>query len=401
MQDSETPLSTGESARTLFKPRSQSERVLQWVQTAMVLGAAVLAVFALTADVGTSGWRVFTVGILSALAATAVGGAFGFLFGLPVSSRVTVVNQAAPRSPQQAPGPAADVPSQQRSDWFSDNTSMEQIADWLTKIIVGLTLVQWGSLQLQFNRLAAAVTGAMLAPAADAPAAAARSAAMLLRGDAGRVPGGVILGAYAIFGFILVYLWSRRYLSAELAAGRGDSIRNQREAESAFVQKAAESGAVQERLSLPGARAAAFAALDGDGGAVEVPRRDFSELVERGEVEDDPWKGQFGGHASDGSVEVRANVEELQTQRGWFAVELIVRGATTQDRKALRSSRARIYLHPTFSNAIRVNKFGASGRIAVPLVCYEGFTVGVQLEDGRLFELDLTELPNVPEDFRG
>jgi hypothetical protein len=48
-----------------------------------------------------------------------------------------------------------------------------------------------------------------------------------------------------------------------------------------------------------------------------------------------------------------------------------------------------------------VNKFGASGRITVPLVCYEGFTVGVHLEDGRQFELDLTALPNVPEAFRG
>ncbi|HEX8193865.1 MAG TPA: hypothetical protein VF552_13290 [Allosphingosinicella sp.] len=373
----------------LVEPPSQSERVLSWVQYAMLGGLIILAIFAAAAPAGTSGVRIFTVGILAALASGAVGAALGLLFGLPISSRVTVVNQQAGRPQTQA---APD-----RQDWFSDNTSMEQIADWLTKIIVGLTLVNWGGLQLQFNRAGAAVTAAMLAPG---DAASTRA---LMRGDAAMVPGSVVLGAYAVLGFLLAYLWSRRYLSAELAAGRGALIDIQKRAETAFVEQAAGAGAVQRpREDVSGFVTAALTrAASEQNQPIEVRREPFESRIAPGEAPDDPWKGQFGGHATDGSVEVTAAVEPLQTQDGFYAVELIVRGMNTIERVKLRSRKARIYLHPTFQDPVRENKFGASGRIRIPLVCYEGFTVGVHLEDGRLFELDLSELPNVPEEFRG
>lgn len=370
---------------------SQSERVLLWVQVAMAGGVTFLGIMSGWNPEGTSGVRIFTIGILAALASASVGAALGLLFGLPISSRVTVVNQQS--GANQPPGSQAQ-PARDRQDWFSDNTSMEQIADWLTKIIVGLALVEWANLQIQFNRAAAAVTAAMLAPND------ANSRVPAPSGDAGLVPGGVLLAAYFILGFLLAYLWSRRYLSAELAAGRGALIDIQKRAESNFVQEAAGAGAVQ------GAEAGTTSFIAkgltrAGGAAADVPRRPFEEEVTGGHVPDDPWNGQFGGHSSDGRVEVVATVERLQTQEGFFAVELIVRGLTTPERVRLRSTKARIYLHPTFSEHIRENKFGASGRIRIPLVCYEGFTIGVQLEDGRLFELDLTELPNVPEDFRG
>jgi len=376
-------------------PLTQSERMLAWIKGAMAAGLIILALLAWTSEGGISRWRFFTLGAFAALAAASVGGALGLLFGLPISSRVTVVNQSTPGG-----GGTAEP----ERDWFSDNTSMEQIADWLTKIIVGLTLTQWSAIQIQFNRMAAAVSVAMVGTDAGKAGQGLGAGTRLAPSDPSLIPGGVILAAYAVLGFVLVYLWSRRYLSAELAAGRGDSLRNQARAEDAFRAKANDAGAVQEKPRVATSSLDALSAARAAGEQAQptkVPTLPFDQIVEPGDVPDDPWKGQFGGHSTDGRVAVTATVEELHTQVGWFGVELKVGPVTIGDRLGLFGAQARIYLHPSFPNSIQVAKFGTSGEIKLPLVCYEGFTLGVQLSDGRLFELDLCELPGVPETFKG
>jgi hypothetical protein len=65
-----------------------------------------------------------SVGLLAAFAASAVGGMIGFLFGVPK-------------------GPS-DSNDQQRSGfYYRPNTNLEQVSDWLTKIIVGVGLIQF------------------------------------------------------------------------------------------------------------------------------------------------------------------------------------------------------------------------------------------------------------------
>ncbi|GAB3503706.1 DNA-binding transcriptional response regulator [Emticicia fontis] len=79
--------------------------------------------------------------LLLALACLLLGGFVGFLFGIPrvLQSDAPVVPPAAPASPGSA------TPSSQASNTnpYSQrvNTNLEQISDWLTKIIVGLGLV--------------------------------------------------------------------------------------------------------------------------------------------------------------------------------------------------------------------------------------------------------------------
>jgi hypothetical protein len=368
----------------MFQPASsQSERILKWVQRAMVFGLVVVAAQAYLAEPRVNGWVFLTVGTLAGLSATATGAAFGLLFGLPISTRVTVVNQSGENSEAARP----------RNDWFSDNTSMEQIADWLTKIIVGLTLTQWSTIEIQFNRVSAAVTLAMTGP---------QSAAA--RGDAGMVVGGVIVGAYFVLGFLLAYIWCRRYLSAELAAGRVDLLKEQRSAEEEFLARAAGVGAVQEARKDDSAKDQALtvtAVAQEHAQPEPVQTRPYDQIMEPGIHADDPWKGQFGGRSTDGGVEVTATVQRLKTQANFYAVELVIHAVKLSERVTLTGKEARIYLHPTFSTPIRVAKFGVSGEIKLPLVSYEAFTLGVHLSDGRLFELDLAELPGIPAEFKG
>src|ERR1700743_738960 len=89
--------------------------------TCFLLGTVVIAIYG--ASVRDS-WRAFSILELVAGASWGVGSVLGFLFGVP---RLRTSTGAQP--------PVGD-----RSQ-FTPNTNLEQISDWLTKIIVGATLV--------------------------------------------------------------------------------------------------------------------------------------------------------------------------------------------------------------------------------------------------------------------
>lgn len=83
---------------------------------------------------------VWSVSLAVSIASTMVGALLGFLFGIP-------------RSLQQQPaGPPTASDAGQQPDGkprlaglqaFRNNTSLEEISDWLTKIIIGIGLVQF------------------------------------------------------------------------------------------------------------------------------------------------------------------------------------------------------------------------------------------------------------------
>jgi FtsH-binding integral membrane protein len=391
----------------------QTERVLRWVWGAMLAGLFVIAVAAVTIP-DISGWRFFAVGALAGLAAAAAGGALGLLFGLPISNQVVVVAQ--PNAAREEGAREAAAP---RPEWFRDNTSMEQIADWLTKIIVGLTLTQWASFQSGFDRIAAAVTAAMMppAPAAQSPAAVL---------DMSKVPGGLIFAAYVILGFLLVYIWARIYLSSEFASARVAQHERQRESDPEFIKRARDQDGVpvkRDNADVPAlaeqavaeaeksqtARTESLAATPRRPGAIIkdfLGRGDkgadafaFPAVVKPGNVTNDPWKGRFGGKSSDGEVGIAASVRRLEDS-SYFAVRISIGGLTDEARAELRGKAARLYLHPTFPRPIRMERFDEWGTVQLPLVAYGAFTLGVQLWDGRSFELDLGLLHDAPLDFR-
>jgi hypothetical protein len=91
--------------------------------------------------------RVAGVGAMAGIAAFAAGGLLGFLFGIP-------------RVLQTGTEPSGDAGSAPQLG-YRVNTNLEQISDWLTKILVGVGLTQLPRIAEACGRLIAAVADGM------------------------------------------------------------------------------------------------------------------------------------------------------------------------------------------------------------------------------------------------
>jgi hypothetical protein len=127
-----------------------------------------------------SGVRWSTLGAALAIGSAAffTGGLVGFLFGIP-------------RAVQ------GSTPSTGVTD-YQANTNLEQVSDWLTKIIIGVTLTQLGRIAPALSKFADSI---------KAPLGGLASS-----GDFGL---GLAI-SYAALGFFYLYLWSRSLLAREL-----------------------------------------------------------------------------------------------------------------------------------------------------------------------------------------
>jgi hypothetical protein len=151
-----------------------------WVYSIPALGGlGVLVTLIYVSQVGSGKrWIVFGTALAIASAAALVGGVVGFLFGIPLTSKQRT---------------AAANGSQ-----YETNTNLEQVSDWLTKIIVGVGLVQLGRALPALTRLAKSLNDPL-----------------------GGTPYGGTFGLglttfYALLGFLFLYLWSRTDFTSEL-----------------------------------------------------------------------------------------------------------------------------------------------------------------------------------------
>lgn len=164
-----------------------------WVRTALRARAwgnpLVFAIAGGLVAVVTYAWRreqsltAIAVGLLVSGAALAVGAVIGFLFGIP----------RAVQEPRSQSGVLSRFEAP-----YQVNTNLEQISDWLTKIIVGVTLVQIAKIPPAFSDLADYVATAF--------------------GEAATVPSSfaaVVMVYFAVGGFLAFYLWTRVILATE------------------------------------------------------------------------------------------------------------------------------------------------------------------------------------------
>jgi hypothetical protein len=143
--------------------------------------------------------RTFSISILMAGVALAMGILVGFIFGVPKAASQPVIMSAPTNPTQPPPQTGGDQPN---SPKFTANTNLEQISDWLTKIIVGVGLVQLTTIPGKLRALADYFATAFGTQAGQA------------------VPASVIMaihGYFGIFGFLLGYLWARLYLMEEFS----------------------------------------------------------------------------------------------------------------------------------------------------------------------------------------
>jgi hypothetical protein len=185
--------SATEPARSEFEDLS---RVVAFFTRLIVFGLIAAAAY----SYGLAGFK-FVGSVLWALAFLAAGGATGFLFGIPKVLQATLPQPGAASanttvgatSATARLAAAAILSYRQRV-----NTNLEEISDWLTKIIVGVSLIQLKSVPDLIWRLASVVSGSF--------------------GTALPIGFGVaVLMFFAPVGFLFGYLVTRLYIQGALA----------------------------------------------------------------------------------------------------------------------------------------------------------------------------------------
>ena len=169
---------------TRVQTPSRTSRVLRasLVLGVPLFGLLTIVVYALQFPSGTL-VTVCGVGAITAIAAMFAGGLLGLLFGIPRSVAIIESTGTAQGTDRVPPNAA-----------YVANTNLEQISDWLTKILVGVGLVQLGAIGRGVGTLID-----FLAPGLGGLA----SSRILAFG---------LLVFFCVWGFIVGYMFARTYL---------------------------------------------------------------------------------------------------------------------------------------------------------------------------------------------
>jgi len=152
--------------------------------------------------------QIFAVGVLVAGAALSSGFLVGFIFGIPRVGGKATAEAAA------APGGARASASDAESSSVTPNSNLVEISDWLTKIIVGVGLVELNSIPGKLGALAYYL-GPSLRPAqCDGKPPCADYI------GAGQAAGLTIILFYFVVGFLQGYVWTRLYFQRDLEVER-------------------------------------------------------------------------------------------------------------------------------------------------------------------------------------
>lgn len=337
-------------------------RVLRGLVFALGIGLIVVTIVPTALGMGRAG----LIQLMIAGAATAMGALLGFLFGVP---RTLQQDRPAPSGGDNgaAAGPVLD---------YRFNTNLEQISDWLTKILVGVGLTQLTEVGPALQRVAGVAAEGIDEPSASAIAAA-----------------GIVF--FLIGGFLLGYLWTRLVYPRLLVA-----------ADTSVARELSGALASLERRMDDLAEGTAAAVQHGVGGLGSPPETAAPAVDGAEEAEDalppptfknDPQRGRFGGKARVNGRRLTASVSSLPGHDRWFKVTLLVE---PEDDAPPLEDPVRFYVHHTFRN----NVFDVEperGVVRTTLVAYGAFTVGAVADRGKTkLELDLSKLDDAPREFR-
>jgi tetratricopeptide (TPR) repeat protein len=206
------------------------KKSLSAIVVCVLIGLAVVLIQA--SQLGTLPGFVGQAAIMLAVSGAAVmlGGLVGFLFGIPrrLQNGERVKEQAETVNAEQSEGML-----------YEGNTNLEQISDWLTKIIVGVTLVKLADIVTELEKY-----GDRIATATGRPSDAAFSVGLII--------------FFFICGFLTGYLWSRLFLGRALSEAES-RIRLQKKLDKLQQQAQADAEAItlarrqlsQEETSKP------------------------------------------------------------------------------------------------------------------------------------------------------
>jgi hypothetical protein len=345
--------SQGDMALALQHQRWENMLPLALLAYVEVLALLLAAAFGMDGAMWNAGMSVVLFGVTGAAGAT--GALVGFLFGIP---RFLAAERASALS--AAPAPADTTPALVPRDMapvdvlgtYRPSTNLDDIADWLTKIIVGVGLTQLTS----------------IGPALRSVSAAIRTNCGTTCPSDSSISSLVIISSITCF--LLAYLWTRLHYNKLVA-------RSDREVVRLLLEK--EEKAAVARFGLG-----------------KVARTDGAAMA-RLVVADDPNKGQFGGSARAGGRVLRAMVEPTAAFQNLYRITLTV--TSTEPERPLADS-VEFHLHPTFRKQV-VRQEVLNGSATLVLIAYGAFTVGAVADGGETkLELDLAELETAPAEFR-
>ena len=173
------------------KPKTPSEKAIWVLGILILIGCVTIVVFALQTPSPAKFVSVLGIGVLIAGASIIFGGLMGFLFGIPKT-----LQQERPEN-IKTDDPNKDK-TYRNNVSYQANTNLEQISDWLTKILVGVGLTQLTKLPEALKSF-----GDFVAPGlGNKPESPILAIVMLF--------------FFSICGFLICYLWTRLYFGNEL-----------------------------------------------------------------------------------------------------------------------------------------------------------------------------------------
>ena len=313
-----------------------------------------------------------SVALLSALMCVAGGAFFGLLFGVPRQNKPDDSGSA-----------------------IEPNNNLEQVSDWLTKMIVGITLVQFDAIIAKVKVVARQINDAML----GCPPQCADNYAMGL----------AVIGFFTVIGFLMMFLWSRIYLLEEvnklrtriakdsnaLEKLRKENVPVQDKPEDLLKQPA---GLLNQTVNFVRTLASSNATVEEAAtAAATAPRLAGITEVRPGLHANDPWKGVFGGKSASNGREITAKVTPVSRSE-YCSVLLTVR--STDGLKPLQGE-VKFFLHDTFPDPVRTVPV-ENGVATLTAASWGAYTVGVLADGGNTrLELDLSGVPDAPADWRG
>jgi hypothetical protein len=315
----------------------------------------------------------FGRGLLIGGAAFACGGFGGFIFGIPSM----VQNEET-----------------QKQIRLKYNDNLIQISDWLTKIIVGIGLIELNkipgkisdmgdSLKLNFGQV-----------------------------EWGKIASLAIVFYFFLFGFLIVYFWTRTDFT-KIIAKTSDEIDKWKQVQDTIEKQSKKINTlldsedekrtkelIEESAVAMDASALGFSKTD-DSPALKTALEELKEKVKQVlknkpiRVKDDLQKNRWGGKAENNGKQIEATVTQSD---GTSFYDILI---TISDKLKTSDVPVAIFVHDSFrfpDDVIYV-KPDSNGVSQITLSAYEAFTVGALFADNTELELDLNEQKGYPEGF--
>jgi hypothetical protein len=302
-----------------------------------------------------------------ALAASLVGGFLGFLFGIPRSSN----GLDSKKTP------------------FGYNTNLEQVSDWLTKIIVGVSLTQIPAITTKLHNLNHAV---------------ATGFANYIAYNYAYPYSGAVMVFYGVSGFLFVYLWCVLYLKEQL-----DEKMTLREAVAQAVSQVTDEVKTQTSNTLELDKVLSQIRHFNEQRSkivIEESSELYKGIIEKAipnavTVLNDCQKNRWVSEPINDwyDIDVSFANNELDKDNSYLVtIEVKQKEGVEQN----KFNEVYFFLHDSYCPGCIKKVFTNTGDpAALSITSYEAFTIGIYIpETNTKLELDLNTHPKTPEEYK-